>query len=72
MAIKACMRMFGFDAGVCRKLVEFEESKSAVALATCEVYHLASKCTHLWSCDSAVFGLLISFCFVRLSLLSLP
>ncbi len=34
---KSCMRVFGFDAGVRRKLVSFEESKSAVALANCEV-----------------------------------
>ena len=34
---KACMRMFGFDTSVRRKLVEFEEPKSAVTLANCEV-----------------------------------
>ena len=36
---KACMRVFGFDMGVRRKLVELEESKSAVALANCKVKH---------------------------------
>ena len=33
---KVCMRVFGFDGSVCRKLVEFEESKSAVTLENCE------------------------------------
>ena len=31
------MRVFGFDVSVHRKLVEFEATKSAVALAKCEV-----------------------------------
>ena len=34
---KATMRVFGFDSGVRRKLVEFEDSKKAVALTNCEV-----------------------------------
>ena len=34
---KACMRLFGFDAGVRKRLVDFEERKSAVALSNCEV-----------------------------------
>ena len=44
---KACMRVSGFNAGVHRKLVEFEESKSAVALNSGLFYF-------------AVFGLLAS------------
>ena len=31
------MRVFGFDSWVRRKLVEFEDSKKAVALTNCEV-----------------------------------
>ena len=34
---KACMGVFGFDASVCKKLVEFKASKSALALANCKV-----------------------------------
>ena len=34
---KRTMRVLGFDAGVRRKLVEFEDSKKAVALTNCEV-----------------------------------
>ena len=34
---KACMGVFGFDANVRKKLVEFKASKSALALANCEV-----------------------------------
>ena len=34
---KTTMRVFGFDAGVRRKLVEFEDTKKAVALTNCEV-----------------------------------
>ena len=34
---KATMRFFGFDAGVRRRLVEFEDSKKAVTLTNCEV-----------------------------------
>ncbi len=34
---KATMRVFGFDSDVRRKLVEFEDSKNAVALTNCEV-----------------------------------
>ncbi len=34
---KRLMQVFGFDAGVRRKLVDFENSKDAVALTNCEV-----------------------------------
>ena len=34
---KACTRVFGFDMSVRRKLMEFEATKSAVALVKCEV-----------------------------------
>ena len=34
---KGCMRIFGFDAGVRKKLALFEESKDAVALSNCKV-----------------------------------
>ena len=34
---KVCMRVLGFDVSVHKKLVEFYVSKSAVALANCEV-----------------------------------
>ena len=34
---KASLRIFGFDSGVRRKLAEFEEGSSAVALSHCKV-----------------------------------
>ena len=36
---KASVRFFGFDAGVRRKLLEFEETKQSVSLSNCEVKH---------------------------------
>lgn len=35
---KACMREFGFDAGVRKKLLSFEESKSAITLETAKSF----------------------------------
>ena len=38
-----CGSLHGFDAGVRRKLVEFEDSKKAVALTNCEVKRAIKK-----------------------------
>ena len=34
---KSTMRVYGFDCGVCRKLVEFGESRNAVVMSNCEM-----------------------------------
>ena len=37
------MQVFGFDVGVCKKLVDFKESKTAVVLTSCEVKTLRKR-----------------------------
>lgn len=77
---KATVRLFGFDAGVRRKLVEFEEAKQSVSLCNCEVKRsrrgndleiLVTKRTNLEKCEK-VFDVDASSATKMISLKELP